>query len=89
MALQSATRRSLLVLDEMGKGTSSADGASLFAATIKHLLQRGGNCPRTLAATHFHGTCVLNASRPPTQSRPQKSSTANFSPPLYHLRQRT
>jgi DNA mismatch repair protein MSH5 len=53
-ALQSSTRQSLLLLDEMGKGTSSIDGASLFAATIKYLLGRGPHCPRTLAATHFH-----------------------------------
>ncbi|UZJ53372.1 hypothetical protein CBS101457_002692 [Exobasidium rhododendri] len=53
-ALQSCTRHSLLLLDEMGKGTSSTDGASLFAATIRHLLARGYHCPRTLAATHFH-----------------------------------
>ena len=53
-ALQSSTLHSLILLDEMGKGTSSTDGASLFAATIKHLLERGNQCPRTLAATHFH-----------------------------------
>jgi DNA mismatch repair protein MSH5 len=57
-ALQSSTRRSLVLLDEMGKGTSSTDGASLFAATIKHFLRRGEDCPRILAATHFHGECV-------------------------------
>lgn len=58
-ALQSCTRKSLILLDEMGKGTSSADGASLFAATIKHFLERGQHCPRILAATHFHGKTVL------------------------------
>lgn len=54
-ALQRGTARSLILLDEMGKGTLSTDGAALFAATIRNLLIRGADCPRTLAATHFHG----------------------------------
>jgi DNA mismatch repair protein MSH5 len=51
--LENCTRRSLLVIDEFGKGTSSTDGVSLLGATIRHLLARGQECPRTLLATHF------------------------------------
>jgi len=41
-------------LDEFGKGTVSTDGAGLFCGVLKHLLDRGSNCPKVLAATHFH-----------------------------------
>lgn len=53
-ALRSATSNSLVLLDEMAKGTLAHDGAALFAATCIELLKRGHDCPRTLAATHFH-----------------------------------
>lgn len=32
----------------------SIDGAGLFCGVIKHLLNRGSQCPKVLAATHFH-----------------------------------
>jgi DNA mismatch repair protein MSH5 len=51
--LENCTRKSLLVIDEFGKGTSSTDGVALLGATIRHLLARGQECPRTLLATHF------------------------------------
>jgi DNA mismatch repair protein MSH5 len=51
--LENCTRRSLLLIDEFGKGTSTTDGVSLLGATIRHLLARGQECPRTLLATHF------------------------------------
>ncbi|KAF2862781.1 hypothetical protein K470DRAFT_166767 [Piedraia hortae CBS 480.64] len=54
MALNLATRRSLLIIDEFGKGTESNDGAGLAAGVFEHLLQRGTECPKVLAATHFH-----------------------------------
>lgn len=31
-----------------------SDGAGLFCGVLKHLLERGSNCPKVLAATHFH-----------------------------------
>jgi hypothetical protein len=31
-----------------------SDGAGLFCGVLKHLLDRGTNCPKVLAATHFH-----------------------------------
>ncbi|EMD01095.1 hypothetical protein BAUCODRAFT_62522 [Baudoinia panamericana UAMH 10762] len=54
VALSLATRRSLLVIDEFGKGTESYDGAGLAAGVFEHLLQRGAECPKVLGATHFH-----------------------------------
>ena len=53
-ALRLATRRSLILIDEFGKGTESADGAGLAAGLFTHLLERGVESPKVLAATHFH-----------------------------------
>ncbi|KAJ6585066.1 DNA mismatch repair protein MutS [Mycena capillaripes] len=52
LALRNSTARSLVLLDEFGKGTLY--GAGLFCGVLKHLLNRGPNCPKVLAATHFH-----------------------------------
>jgi DNA mismatch repair protein MSH5 len=54
MVLKKATRRSLVVIDEFGKGTDSSDGAGLAAGLFQHLLDRGEETPKVLAATHFH-----------------------------------
>ncbi|EIN12874.1 hypothetical protein PUNSTDRAFT_111245 [Punctularia strigosozonata HHB-11173 SS5] len=53
LALRNATARSLILLDEFGKGTISTDGAGLFCGVIKHLLSRGAACPKVMATTHF------------------------------------
>ncbi|MSR76745.1 MAG: DNA mismatch repair protein MutS [Candidatus Omnitrophica bacterium] len=51
--LHSASNRSLLILDEVGRGTSTFDGVSIAWAICEHLA--GGKlCPRTLFATHYH-----------------------------------
>ncbi|KIW34581.1 uncharacterized protein PV07_01356 [Cladophialophora immunda] len=54
MALNSCTRRSLVVIDEFGKGTDTFDGAGLAAGVFHHLLSLGPQAPKTLVATHFH-----------------------------------
>ncbi|KAI0304271.1 muts domain V-domain-containing protein, partial [Multifurca ochricompacta] len=54
LALRNATARSLILLDEFGKGTAATDGAGLFAGVVKHLLARGSECPKVIATTHFH-----------------------------------
>ncbi|GAB1737513.1 hypothetical protein NU219Hw_g1824t1 [Hortaea werneckii] len=54
VALNLATRRSLLIVDEFGKGTESYDGAGLAAGVFEHLLKRGAETPKVLGATHFH-----------------------------------
>ena len=55
--LNTATNRSLVLLDEMGRGTATYDGLSLAWATVEHLHDRIG--ARTLFATHYHELTLL------------------------------
>ncbi len=50
--LHHATRRSLVILDEIGRGTSTFDGLSIAWAVAEHLHDRVG--ARTMFATHYH-----------------------------------
>lgn len=59
LALSLATRRSLLIIDEFGKGTDSSDGAGLMCAVLEYLLSLGKECPKVVGATHFHGEASL------------------------------
>src|SRR6187397_2521108 len=52
--LRRATARSLVVLDEIGRGTSTYDGMSLAWAVTEELHRDAGPRPRTLFATHYH-----------------------------------
>jgi DNA mismatch repair protein MutS len=52
--LHNATRRSLVLLDEIGRGTSTFDGLSIAWAVVEHLNAVEQGCPRTLFATHYH-----------------------------------
>ena len=52
--LSCATGRSLIVLDEIGRGTSTFDGVSIAWAVVEHLHGEGRVHPLSLFATHYH-----------------------------------
>jgi DNA mismatch repair protein MutS len=60
--LAKATRRSLVILDEVGRGTSTFDGVSIAWAVAEHLHDSIG--ARTLFATHYHELVALADTRP-------------------------
>ena len=61
--LKFATPKSLLILDEVGRGTSTFDGLSIAWAAVEHIA--GEKCgARTLFATHYHELSELEGSLP-------------------------
>ncbi len=60
--LNQAGERSLVILDEIGRGTATFDGLSIAWATIEHL--HAANRCRALFATHFHELTVLSTKLP-------------------------
>ena len=60
--LRHATRKSLIILDEIGRGTSTYDGVSIAWAVAEHLHDR--LFARTLFATHYHELCALPETHP-------------------------
>src|SRR6202020_2146112 len=60
--LNQASERSLVILDEIGRGTATFDGLSIAWATIEHLHE--SNRCRALFATHFHELTALAARLP-------------------------
>jgi DNA mismatch repair protein MutS len=60
--LRHATRKSLIILDEIGRGTSTYDGVSIAWAVAEHVHDRLS--ARTLFATHYHELCALPETHP-------------------------
>ena len=52
--LHAATSRSLVILDEIGRGTATFDGLSLAWAVAEHLASNDRARPKTIFATHYH-----------------------------------
>lgn len=61
--LNNATSRSLIVLDEIGRGTSTFDGMSIAWSVAEYLTGRPGCKPKTLFATHYHELTDLEGAR--------------------------
>lgn len=61
LILNNATERSLVILDEIGRGTSTFDGLSIAWSVAEHLHDKVG--ARTLFATHYHEITALAQSR--------------------------
>src|SRR5262245_62046555 len=62
--LHAATSRSLVILDEIGRGTATFDGLSLAWAVAEHLAANARARPKTLFATHYHELTDLADSLP-------------------------
>jgi DNA mismatch repair protein MutS len=60
--LNTATAQSLVILDEVGRGTSTYDGVAIAWSVVEHLVEHVG--ARTLFATHYHELNVLELAHP-------------------------
>jgi DNA mismatch repair protein MutS len=57
--LRRSTSRSLLLIDEIGRGTGTVDGLAIAQAICEYLLEREAGGPMVLFATHFHELVAL------------------------------
>lgn len=62
--LRQAGKKSLIILDEIGRGTSTFDGLSLAWAVVENLANKGKEGIRTLFATHYHELTELEGHLP-------------------------
>jgi len=62
--LNNTTDRSLIILDEIGRGTSTYDGLSIAWAVVEHLHRDPARGPRTLFATHYQELTQLDKHLP-------------------------
>ncbi len=62
--LHNATHNSLVIMDEIGRGTSTFDGLSIAWAVAEHLHDLKGVGVKTLFATHYHELTQLSRSKP-------------------------
>lgn len=62
--LNNMSRRSLILFDELGRGTSTYDGISIAWAIVEHIHSHGEMRPKTLFATHYHELNEMEKSFP-------------------------
>ena len=62
--LRNATRRSLVLFDEVGRGTSTYDGLAIARAVVEYVHARPERAAKTLFATHYHEMTELAAALP-------------------------
>lgn len=64
LILNNMSERSLILFDELGRGTSTYDGISIAWAIVEHIHNRPGIHPKTLFATHYHELNEMERSFP-------------------------
>ena len=62
--LNNMSQRSLILFDELGRGTSTYDGISIAWAIVEYIHQHGTMHPKTLFATHYHELNEMEKSFP-------------------------
>lgn len=66
--LNNMGNRSLIIFDELGRGTSTYDGISIAWAIVEHIHENGRCTPKTLFATHYHELNEMEAKFPRIQN---------------------
>ncbi|MBV9647277.1 MAG: DNA mismatch repair protein MutS [Candidatus Eremiobacteraeota bacterium] len=86
--LRSCARRSLLLIDEVGRGTGTADGLSIAQAICEYLLGLEESAPLVLFATHFHELTTLGDRWPLVANYHVTAveNTARFGAPVFSHR---
>jgi len=73
--VHNATKDSLLLLDEIGRGTGTNDGYALAKAILQYIIEQIGS--KTLCATHFHELIELGRTYPQVQNYKVLTSSIN------------
>lgn len=80
--LAQTTSKSLVIMDEIGRGTSTYDGISIAWAVVEHLLTHQPP-PRTLFATHYHELQALAEQHPDQVVNAHLAITAHDTKPVF------
>ncbi|XP_043255109.1 mutS protein homolog 5-like [Colletes gigas] len=64
VAIRASTSDSVVITDELDRGTSQVSGLSLVAAVLNAFAERGNECPHVFAATHAHSVLTLLSRTP-------------------------
>ncbi len=81
--LNNATSESLIVMDEIGRGTSTYDGISIAWSVAEHLVNNGKISPKTLFATHYHELQDLEEEYPDKIKNYQVAVEENEGDPVF------